>query len=64
MLIKSGDKVPITGYYRYFGHKNLDEYDHCVIVPSMNNMLFKKGSTAITTGSCKHTIIWRFIRKF
>ena len=59
-LVKSGDKVPKDGYYVYFRHSNVNEFDDCFVTDKARSGLYlSKGSITPTLGSCTHDVIWR-----
>lgn len=59
----SGEKVIKDGYYVYFQHCEVNEYDNCFVTNKAKCGLYlSKGSTTPQLGSCPHKVIWRLIK--
>ncbi|MDA7941937.1 MAG: hypothetical protein MPJ06_03840 [Nitrosopumilus sp.] len=59
LILESGDRFPVDGFYSYVDHKNGDE-DDCFVSPrARGGMLFLKGMKVPDLGACSHHIRWR-----
>ena len=61
--IHSGEIITVTGWYKYDGHIDSGVFD-CFIPMQSSRMLFKKGESCMSLGSCSHKIRWKFIEAY
>lgn len=59
MIVESGDRFGVDGFYRYLEHVDADE--KCFVPPATCFMLFRRGQKATKLGSCPHAIRWKLI---
>lgn len=59
MMLRSGDKIPVDGFYSYIGHVNDDDRGCFVSYRARGGMMFLKGMTVPDLGACQHEVRWR-----
>jgi len=59
MIVKSGEPVTITGYYKLVNHN-----PECFRTTMSNGMFFKKREEAPMTGACEHVAEWELISEY
>lgn len=63
IVVKSGERFPVNGYYSYDGHID-NGSKNCYFSPQETNMRYKKGELAPRLGSCPHEIKWVLIKTY
>ncbi|RNJ75609.1 MAG: hypothetical protein D9C04_00600 [Nitrosopumilus sp. B06] len=59
ILVKSGDRFPLTGSYSYAKHVNNDNKNCYITSRAKIGIMQLKGGLALKLGSCPHEIYWK-----